>query len=506
MEIMLRRTARTLLVAAALIVASAPVAESGLRLEVVEHTLANGMRFYLVERHTSPTVAYLVSFQVGSRLEAAGSTGISHLLEHMMFKGTRQVGTTDYETEAPLIARLDELQARLRELRQAPEPDREAIERTEEAVSALEAEQARYVVKNELSQFYRSHGGVSFNAGTSKDGTHYMVRLPSNKLELWAYLESDRMADPVLREFYRERDVVLEERRLRIDTSPGGLLWERFMAAAYIAHPYGVPIIGWPDDVDRFTRPEVEAYFQRFYAPNNAIGVIVGDIDPERVIPMLERTFGAIPRQAPPEVRVPSEPPQMGERRVVVRYEAEPQLMVGYHVPAVTHPDTYPLKVLAAILADGRTSRFYERLIDGQRLAVAADAGAGIWKDPGLFIISATPRAPHTVAELESAIADEVRRIQSEPPTAWELEKTRNQIDASAVHQFRSNLGIAFRVSRAVSLTGDWRYIERERELLKAVTADDVLRVARDYLRQDNRTVAVLLSPETKETVKEEAP
>ncbi|MDV2504038.1 MAG: pitrilysin family protein [bacterium] len=503
---MLRRTTLVLLVAAALGAAAHPAAASGVRLDVVEHTLDNGMRFYLVERHTSPTVAGLIRFQVGSRLEAAGSTGISHFLEHMMFKGTRRIGTTDYEAEAQLLERLDALQARLRDLRRSPEPDKEAIGRTEAAIEALEAEQDRYVVKNELWHLYQRHGGVGLNAGTGQDGTTYRVRLPSNKLELWAALESDRMASPVLREFYSERNVVLEERRLRIDTSADGLLWERFMAAAYIAHSYRLPVIGWPDDVGSFTRSEVEAYFRRFYAPNNAIGVLVGDIDPKSVIPMLERTFGTIPRQAPPDVRVPAEPPQRGERRIVVHFEAEPQLLMGYHIPAVTHPDTYPLKVLAAILANGRTSRFYEQLIDGKRLAVDADAGAGIWKDPGLFLISATPRTPHTVEEVEAALEEELRRLVREPPTAWELEKTRNQIDASAVHSLRSNFGIAYQVAKAVSQTGDWRFIERERELLKAVTAKDILRVARAYLTADNRTVAILLPAQKRNPEKEEVP
>ncbi|MFQ5894042.1 MAG: M16 family metallopeptidase, partial [Nitrospinota bacterium] len=455
---MLRHTAKSLLVGAALVVAAVPAVASEVHLEVGEHTLANGMRFYLVERPTSPTVAFLIRFQVGSRLEAAGSTGISHLLEHMMFKGTRQVGTTDYEAEARLLERLDALHARLQELRQASEPDEEALERTEAAIKEIEAEQASFVVENELWHLYQRHGGISFNAGTGMDGTHYVVQLPSNKLEVWAFLESDRMANPVLRGLYREIDVVLEERRLRTETNPDGLLWERFKAAAYIAHPYGLPIIGWPDDLRRFTRHAVEAYFRRFYAPANAIGVIVGDIDPSSVIPLLERTFGAIPEQPPPAVGVPAEPPQRGERRIIVRYKAEPQLVMGYHIPAITHPDTYPLKVLAAILGHGRTSRFYERLIDGERIAVDVDPGAGIWKDPGLFLISATPRAPHTVSEVEAAITEELRRLQDEPPTAWELEKTRNQIDAAAIHRLRSNLGIAFQVAHAVAQAGDWRY------------------------------------------------
>lgn len=472
------------------------------RLDVKEHALGNGMRFYLVERHTSPTVAFLIRFQVGSRLESGGITGISHLLEHMMFKGTDQIGTVNYGAEAPVLKRIDEARARLRELRSAPKPDEEAIKKVESALKELEAAQDGYVVKNELWHIYQSQGGVGINAGTSMDGTSYTVRLPSNKLELWAFLESDRMANPVLREFYRERDVVLEERRMRIDSSPDGLLWERFMAGAYIAHPYGLPIVGWADDLAHFTRGEVEDYFRRFYAPNNAIGVIVGDIDPKEVIPLLERTFGAIPAQPPPKARVPAEPAQRGERRVVVSYDAEPQLLVGYHIPAVTHPDTYPLKVLAAILSVGRTGRFYERLVDGQRIAVQADASAGVWKDPGLFLISGAPRAPHTVEELEKKIYEELERLKSEPPTEWELEKTRNQIDASAVQHLRSNIGIGYQVAHAVAQTGDWRYIEQERERLKAVRAEDILRVVDTYLRPENRTVAVLMPPEDKKTAK----
>lgn len=278
------------------------------------------------------------------------------------------------------------------------------------------------------------------------------------------------------------------------------------MAAAYIAHPYGLPVIGWVDDLEGFTREKVEGYFRRFYSPANALGVIVGDIDPESVIPLLERTFGEVPSQTPPEARVPYEPTQRGERRIEVRFDAEPQFVMGYHIPAVTHPDTYPLKVLAAVLSNGRTSRFYERLVDGQRIAAHASASAAVWKDPGLFLISGAPRAPHTLEELEAKIGEELDRLRKEPPTEWELEKTRNQIDASAVQHLRSNMGIAYRVALAVAQTGDWRYIERERELLKAVTTEDILRVLDKYLRPENRTVAVLLPPDSEDQDGEEGP
>jgi predicted Zn-dependent peptidase len=491
----LRRLSRALLLGLAVLLWAllGQAFASGLKLHVVEHRLRNGMRFFLMERRVSPTVACLIRFQVGSRLEAPGRTGISHLLEHMMFKGTRQVGTLDYEAEARLLKKLDELEARRRKLEAS---DGQALQALEKEIEEIRAKHARYVVKNELWHLYQRHGGVSLNAGTSRDGTTYVVELPANKIELWAFLESDRMADPVFREFYRERDVVLEERRLRIDSDPEGLLWERFMAAAYIAHPYRFPIIGWADDVRRFSRSEVEAYFSRFYSPANAFGVIVGDIDIDEVKKLLDGTFGAIPAREPPEVRLPSEPPQKGERRIVVRFEAEPRLIMGYHIPAVGHPDTYPLKVLAALLSRGRTSRFYKELIDRKRIAVEAEAEAGIWKDPGLFLIGAAPRAPHTIEELEEAIEAEIERLKSEGPTRWEIEKTRNQIDAAAVEHLRTNIGIAYQIVRAVAAVGDWRYIERERELLKAVRAEDVQRVARKYLTRENRTVALLLPPE----------
>jgi predicted Zn-dependent peptidase len=504
---MARRRSILPFLAAALVLAAAPWAlASGVKLDVKEHTLANGMRFFLVERRTSPTVACLVRFQVGSRLEHAGITGISHLLEHVMFKGTKQVGTVDHEAEAPIMRRIDEVRAELRSLRAQAKADQEAIEKRQEELKDLESAQERYLVKNELWHIYQRQGGVSVNASTSLDGTQYMVQLPSNKLELWAFLESDRMADPILREFYSERDVVLEERRLRVDSSYRGLLWERFMAAAYIAHPYGLPVIGWADDLRHFTRGEVEGYFRRFYSPANAVGVVVGDIEADKVIPLLERTFGKIPAQKPPEAQVPSEPSQKGERRLVVRFDAEPQFVTGYHIPAVGHPDTYPLKVLAAVLSSGRTSRFYERLVDGQRIAVQAGATAAPWKDPGLFIISGAPRAPHTIEELEAKIQEELEGLRSEPPTEWELGKTRNQIDASAVHHLRSNLGIAYRVASAVTQTGDWRYIEKERERLKAVTTEDVLRVLDKYLTAENRTTAVLLPEKADEPAEGEGP
>lgn len=473
--------------------------ERKVRLEVVEHRLANGMRFYLVERHTSPTVATLIRFQVGSRLEAPGTTGISHLLEHMMFKGTEQIGTVDYDAEAPVLERIDRLRKKIRALKSQGDDKAGALKEAQAALKELESSEDRYVVKNELWHLYQRHGGVGINAGTGYDGTQYTVQLPSNKLKLWAFLESDRMADPVLREFYRERDVVLEERRLRVESNPDGLLWERFMAAAFTTHPYGLPVIGRAEDVAGFTRPEVEDYFRRFYAPANAIGVVVGDIDPQEVKALLDETFGKVPAEPPPEPEVPAEPPQRRERRVEVRYQAQPEILIGYHIPAITEPDTYALKVLASILSSGRTSRFYERLIDGERVAVQASADAAVWKDPGLFLLSGAPRAPHTVGELEAKLYEELDRLRKEPPTEWELEKTRNQIDASAIHHLRSNMGIAYQVAYAVAQTGDWRYIETERERLKAVTAEDLLRVLDTYLKPENRTVALLLPPEDKD-------
>jgi predicted Zn-dependent peptidase len=478
---------------------------------VIEHKLANGMTILMVERHQTPVVSINITFAVGGINEQVGQTGLAHLYEHMAFKGTRVVGTTNYEKEKPILDELalvgTELDQRQRDVEAksggVTADDRVAIESLQKRLLELQALAAQYVVGNEMALLYQRHGAVGLNASTGKDLTRYMISLPSNRLPLWAAIESDRMANPVLREFYKERGVVMEERRLRNDDSPNGLLFETFTSAAFRAHGYGVPTIGWGSDILSLTPAATEAFFKTHYGPNRATIALVGDINPKETIALIEQTFGKIPAAPPAPALVTVEPEQRGERRVEVEFDAEPSIVIGYHKPALGHPDDDVFDVIDAVLSDGLTSRLHERLVRERRLAasVGSDANHPGVRAPNLFILTATPLAPHTTAEVEAAIYEELERLKREPVSSKELEKVLNNLDADLVRGLRSNSGLASQLSMHQALAGDWRYILKARDKVAAVTAADIQRVAAQYFTKSNRTVAVLVKKGSGKTV-----
>ena len=477
---------------------------------VVEHRLANGLTVLMVERHQTPVVSINITFAVGGINEQVGQTGLAHLYEHMAFKGTRVVGTKNYDKEKPILDELalvgTELDQRQRDVAtkgDATAEERAAIESLQKRLLDLQTQAAQYVVGNEMALLYQRHGGVGLNASTGKDVTRYMISLPSNRLPLWAAIESDRMANPVLREFYKERGVVMEERRLRNDDSPNGLLFETFTSAAFRAHSYGIPTIGWGSDILSLTPAETEAFFKTHYGPNRATIALVGDINPKETIALIEQTFGKIPAapSAPPLVTI--EPEQRGERRVEVEFDAEPAIVIGYHKPTLGHPDDDVFDVIDAVLGDGLTSRLHHKLVREKRLAasVGSDASHPGVRAPNLFVVTATPLAPHTTAEVETAIYEELERLKREPVSSQELEKVLNNLDADLVRGLRSNSGLAAQLALHQAVAGDWRYILTSRDKVAKVTAADVQRVTTQYFTKSNRTVAVLVKKHTDKTV-----
>jgi predicted Zn-dependent peptidase len=498
-----RRLARRSVALPILCIALLPafLAAQDVELNVIERTLKNGMKFLLVERHDKPTVALYLQFKVGGVDDPKGKTGIAHLLEHMMFKGTKTYGTTNFAKEAPLIDKIDKLYAELERERAksaslTQKPDQTRITELQEQMQALQKEQEQYIVTDELWQTYQRLGGVGLNASTGDDTTQYFVSLPSNQLEIWAMLESDRIANPVFREFYPERDVVHEERRMRTDNQPAGLLWENFAAMAFLAHPYRNPVVGWASDIDSMRREEVLQYFKTFYAPNNCIAAIVGDIDPDKTMAVMEKYFGPIPAQPQPRRNITAEPPQQGERRLVLSMEAQPELYIAYHIPPIGDPDTYALDALASLLSgvtrSSRTGRLYRSLVLDKRVALAADASSSTQLYPSLFVISATPAQGKTAAEVEQAVYEELARIQKEPPSDEEMTRVRNAVDANFIRQLRSDMGVARMITYVEYIAGTWRYLLTEREKLKTVTAEQVQAVAQKYFDESNRTVGEL--------------
>jgi predicted Zn-dependent peptidase len=481
-----------LLLLFALVTSTASAA--GLADKVREHTLANGMKLLLVERHGSPTVAAWIRFRVGSVNERSDERGLAHLLEHMLFKGTKTLGTTDYKAEKPLLDRIEATALQLMaEKAKGAKRDDALMTRLKGELAALEAEAGKYVVKDEFADLYARNGGANYNAFTANDGTTYLISLPANKLELWAAIEGDRWRNAVLREFYTERDVVMEERRRSYDTQPQSQLWESFIAAAFVAHPYGQSVIGRMSDIEYLTRTKAERFLHRYYAPNNAIVAIVGDIDTDKTIAMVERYFGDL---APGTLVTPVtaiEPPQQGERRVELVVDAEPQIIMGFHKTAILTPDDYVFDVIDMLLTDGRTSRLYKRLVVEQQLATEVSsfsAPGSIY--PNLFIVAATPRAPHSVKEVEGAIEAELEKLKNEPVSERDLQQILNKLEYEEFRQMGSNGGLARNLTEYEATAGTWRYLIEHRQKVAQVTPADIQRVAKEYLTRENRTIGFI--------------
>lgn len=475
-----------------------PCLGAGLEERVREHTMKNGMKLLMVERHMSPTISAWIRFRVGSVDERSDERGLAHLLEHMLFKGTRTLGTTDYAAEKTLLDKIEET-AQLLMLEQAKRDKGDAarIAELRKELDRLEAAAGKFVVKEEFAQIYAKNGGAGYNAFTSRDGTTYLINLPSNKLELWAVIESDRMRNAVLREFYTERNVVMEERRRSAEAEPMGKLWEAFLATEFVAHPYGQPTIGWMSDIEYLSRTKAEAFLHKYYAPNNAIVAIVGDINPEATIALVERYFGAIPPRTPVSPVMVQEPPQSGEKRLEVVGDAEPQILIGFHKPTYPNPDDYVFDVIDMLLTEGRTSRLYKKLVVEKQIAteVGSFTAPGS-RYPNLFILDAATRAPHTIQEVERAILDELERLKKEPVTDRELQQILNRLESQEVRQMGSNGGLARNLTEYEATTGSWRYLIEHRKKVAAVTAADVARVARHYFVEENRTVGFITRKE----------
>jgi len=473
-----------------------PVLGQSLEGRVKTHELKNGMTFLLLERHRAPTIAFSMRFRVGSSNEHEGIGGTAHLLEHMLFKGTRTIGTKDWEKERVILARIDEVAAELdAERRKGESANSKSVSELRARLKVLSEEARRFVRKDEIDETYSKNGGVGFNATTDQDLTTYMVSLPANRLELWARIESDRMANPILREFYSERDVIMEERRMSTESSPTGMLWEQFQSAAFMAHRYGVPVIGWMSEISFLSKARTEEFRRTYYAPNNTVTAIVGDFDTARTISLLERYFGSIPSQPLAQPLSCVEPEQIGERRIQVERDANPALLIGYHKPAMPHRDDYVFDALSGILTEGRSSRLYRKLVKELQIAVGVNTTGSY---PGnrysnLFVISVAPRSPHTAAEVEQSIYQEIERLKSEPVSALELQKVQNQLEAGFIRGLDSNEGLAGQLSFFQSLTGDWRYVENHPKVIRTITAAEIQRVASKYLVGSNRTVATLV-------------
>lgn len=510
-------------------------------------TLDNGMKFLLLPRTDQPNViaAGWVA-KVGSVNERPGITGISHFFEHMMFKGTNTIGTRDARKDADYRKRQKDVRDRINELTWRdqyaryfageiddpwnPENDTDELRtaRAElktlmdaqqgklegDAISSLkqalakandDAEKGRIadeiarleqaqkdaasIVKDEFDTVYTKNGGSGMNAFTSYDLTFYFITVPSNKFELWAWMESDRLADSVFREFYSERDVVHEERRLRTESTPTGIYDEQFDAMFWMSSGYSWPVIGWPSDLNSYTIEEAMKYWNIYYRPNNLVGFVVGDFDPAEAKATIERYFSRLRKgeMEPPPV-VTLEHPQVAEMRMVAEVEAQPSVQVRYHTVPYGHKDSYALDVMASVL-NGRTGRLYKSMVEGSGIASSAAAAQDARKYAGAFSFTGETKGDATPARLEESWYAELKRLQDEPVSEFELQKVKNQAAADQYRRLQSNLFLMIQLGMYESMSS-WKDINTENAKIQAVTAEEIQRVARTYFGERSRAVA----------------
>ncbi|MCY3712445.1 MAG: pitrilysin family protein [Gemmatimonadetes bacterium] len=463
---------------------------------VTEFTLDNGLTFIVVENHDAPVLSVLTYADVGSADEVKGITGIAHLFEHMAFKGTTTIGAMDLEAEYAAMEKVDEIFDDLRNERHKGHlADPERLASLEQAFDDAKTAARELGRSNAMDEAIDRAGGTGLNASTSRDATRYYYSLPSNKLELFFALESNRFLEPVLREFFIERDVVKEERRMS-ESSPVGRLVEEMLSAAYKAHPYGEPIVGHMSDIDSMTRAEAMDFFRRYYGAGNLTIIISGDADPAHVKELAHEYFDRLPAGPPVEPVETTEPPQIAERRVTMEDRSQPVILMGYHKVDINHEDDVVFNVLSDILGSGRTSRLYTKLVKDQKIAVNASSFTDFpgSKYPNMIVFFAFPSKDYTAADTEQAIEEEIERIRNEEVTEEELSRAKVRARVNLIRGLESNMGLATQLAYFHVLTGDWRNLFHSIDAINEVTAEDIKRVANEYLVSKNRTVASIVT------------
>ncbi|MDJ1178888.1 pitrilysin family protein [Roseofilum sp. BLCC_M91] len=462
--------------------------------QVKTFTLENGIKFIVLERHQAPVVSFMLYADVGGANEPVGETGVAHYLEHLAFKGTTDIGTTDYEAEKPLMDELDRLFDRIQAAK--ANGNTEKAQDLQAEFTRINQKASQYIKQNEFGQIVERFGGVGLNATTSTDATRYFFSLPSNKLELWMSLESDRFLDPVFREFYQEKDVILEERRMRTDNSPIGKMIEAFQDAAFKVHPYRQPVIGYEEDLRNLRRQDVRDFFETYYVPNNLIVAIVGDINTSEVKKLAQTYFGRFPARPTPKVNLPVEPPQTETREVTLELPTQPMYLEGYHRPAGSHPDHAVYDLMGAILSDGRTARLYKSLVEEKQVSLSAAGFSGFPGDkyPNLMLFYSLTAPGSTVDRVAEALGMEIERLKTEPVSQEELDRVKTQAKASLLGTLDSNSGLASLLAEYEAKSGSWRNLFQEIEAIEAVTPEAIQRVAKTTFTPENRTIGRLLT------------
>src|SRR6516225_11232022 len=462
---------------------------------VTMKTLSNGLTVIILRRPEAPVFSFFTMVDTGSAQDPLSKTGLAHMMEHMAFKGTPDIGTTNYAEERVALGKVEQAYAayeaeRIKRVGRDPQKLAQLQKEWQDAIAAAD----KFVIKNQFGEIVESHGGVGMNAFTSYDETGYMYSMPSNMIELWAAIESDRFANPVMRNFYKERNVVMEERRMRTDSSPTGRLVEQFLGTAFDANPYHRPTIGYASDLQAFSATDALNFFHQYYLPSNMVIALVGDLDPDQVMPIVERYFGQLPTKPKPTELTTVEPPQNSVREVKLHDMAQPIYVEGYHRPSYLDPDDAVYDAITDIMSNGRTSRMYRSMVRDQRIAAAA---GGFTTFPGakyahLFAFYGVPLPGHTNAEMQKSIQAQIVKLKTEDVTDEELQMFKTRTKADLIRGLDSNEGLAQQLAIYQTRYGDWRELFRYLDRVDKVSKADIRRVANQVFQDNNRTIGTI--------------
>lgn len=460
---------------------------------ITTKVLPNGLTLLICERPEAPVFSYVTYVDAGDVDDPSGESGLAHMFEHLAFKGTTQIGTKDYADEKVALAKVEAADDAYEAEKLNPRgADPAKLKELYAKFKAAQNDAHQYVIPNQFTDVAERNGANGLNAETGLDSTEYFWSMPENRLELWAWLESGRLADVVPREFYKERDVVLEERRMRTDSNPIGRLVEQFLATAYVAHPYGRSSIGWPSEVSQITATEAMAFHKKYYVGSNIVVAVVGDVKAAQVLPMLEKYFSRVPGGPKPEEMPTVEPQQFAEKMVIIREQTQPFYLEGYHRPSYRDPDDAVYDAISDIMSNGRVSRLYRSLVRDQQIAAEAEGFSPFPGDkyPGLFAFYAVPLPGHTPQEMRDAIHKEIEKLKTTDVTDEELKMFKTRARADLLRGLADNQGLANALAEYQTRYGDWRQLFLQLDRIDKVTKADIRRVANKVFVASNRTSA----------------
>lgn len=477
------------------LLSSCSTSSSKMDLKVDRFVLPNGLTALLVKREGAPVFSSYIRIKVGNIEEPTGSSGLAHFFEHMAFKGTPSIGGTDYESEKEVLKNIFETGEELDRLKRNQASSSE-IEKLSNELKKYQSQEQQLIKKNEFVQIYQRNGGSDINATTSNDYTSYFVSLPSSKLELWAYLESERLRHPVFREFYKERDVVAEERRMRYDNSPDGKLYETFMNQSFDNSPYGINVIGTADDIQNYTYEVASQFHSKYYIPSRMVLALVGNFNIDQAKKILLDTFGKLPKKENPSDQTYKESLKNYPRSKSIHWKTSPRFYLGFHRPAHPHPDDEVFDVIHEALCVGRTSRMYQKLVLEEKVASQVGCYSSLpgSRLDGVFSFYAIPLKGFTNKMVESKMIEVIDSLKKELVSPEELKKIQNRIQADLIYSLESNMNLALLLTYFESLSGDWQYIYQMQDRIEKITPQDVKRVVSQYFVPE-RKIFVSLEP-----------